>query len=230
MIVIDCLAKLIIMTEGLFHLFTLSVGLVEVVFRVMIVSIGDADITPGRQPMLHDDARLGQCLIGTLQHLIQLLGIHIYLSKTQIGRCRTFVRKVTVLIFDGLIKTLFGLVVSTQVTLHRCNSIGGSEESELAVVMDGIVVCLLRHIETTAAVEASEIIDSLIGPALVKETFLTGTSLLTSLHQPISNKHEAVTLGCTKESVHIFLQKLDGGRIRLGRHRQRNKKNGQGKQ
>ena len=77
MIVIDCLAKLIIMTEGLFHLFTLSVGLVEVVFRIVRVSINNTDITPGRQPMLHDDARLGQCLIGTLQHLIQLLGIHI---------------------------------------------------------------------------------------------------------------------------------------------------------
>ena len=109
------------------------------------------------------------------------------------------------LIVDSLIKTLLGLVVSMQGSLHRCNGIGGSEESELAVVMDGIVVCLLRHVETTTAVDAGEIINGLIGPALVKETFLTVTRLLASLHQPISNKHEAVALGCTKESVHIFL-------------------------
>ena len=62
-------------------------------------------------------------------------------------------------------------------------------------MLDGIVIYLLCHIETTIAVDAGEIINSLIGPALVKEMFLTGTSLLTSLLQSFGDKHEAVALG-----------------------------------
>ena len=123
-IAVDRFAKHIIVAIGLFHLFTLSIRLVEVVFRVVRVSIGKADVTPGRQLMLHDDARLGQCLMGTIQHLIQPFGVDIYLGQAQIRCCCTLVWKVAVLIVDSLIKTFLGLVVSSQVSLHRCHSIG----------------------------------------------------------------------------------------------------------
>ena len=202
-------AKIVVVAVFALQFLALSVGTVEVIATILIVGVCDADIGPCRQPMLHDDVGLGQCLAGAVEHLLGFMQIDVDFRHPEVRGGGTLVREEAVLVVDGLIELVLGLGEVSQARRHGGQSVRGRVKSELTVMLVGIVVNLVGQLQTARAVHIVEAVDGLIRPCLVEQPLLTGSGLAARLYQLVGDEHETIDSVRAVVAVHLLLQLRD---------------------
>jgi hypothetical protein len=150
-------AETVVVAVFALQFLALSIGAVEIIAAVLVFGVRDADIGPCRQPMLHDDVGLGQCLAGAVEHLFGFLHIDIDFCHSEVGGGGALVREEAVLVVDGLSELVLCLGEVAQARRHGGQSVRGRVESKLAIVLVSIVVNLVGQLQTARAVHLVEL-------------------------------------------------------------------------